>query len=73
MTHPGAAPKLAPQVLEEIVAAILAISAIEALVALLYWAFTGISPWPFVILAEAVAFGPGVALLSLTSPKKHRP
>jgi len=60
-------------VLEEVFAAILAITAIEALVALLYWAFTGISPWPFVILAEAVAFGPGVALLSVTSPRRRRP
>jgi hypothetical protein len=60
-------------VLEEFIAAVLAIAAIEAVVAVLYWAFTGISPWPFVILAEAVAFGPGVALLSLTSPKRRRP
>jgi hypothetical protein len=57
--------------LEEILAATLAMTAIEALVALLYWTFTGLSPWPFVVIAEAAAFGPGVALLSLTSPRRR--
>ena len=57
--------------LEELLAAIVAMTALDSLIALLYWAGTGISPWPLVILAEAAAFGPGVALLSLTSPNRR--
>jgi hypothetical protein len=62
-------PKLSPLV-EEMLAAGAAIVALDTLIAFLYWVFTDLSPWPFIILAEAVTFGPGVAILSLTSPRR---
>ena len=40
-------------------------------VALLYRWATGLSPWPYVILAEIGAFGWGTAMLALTSPRRR--
>jgi len=57
--------------LEEAIAASLAMGGLAALITLLYWLLTGLSPWPALILAELAGFGPGVALLSLTSPKRR--
>lgn len=62
--------KLSPLV-EEVLAATAAMTALSALIAVLYWLLTGLSPWPALILAELAGFGPGVALLSLTSPKRR--
>lgn len=46
-------------------------SALAALVAIVYWLFTGLSPWPSVVLAEAAGFIPGIAILSITSPRRR--
>jgi hypothetical protein len=58
--------------LEEALVAVLAIGALTAVVALLYWLSTGLSPWPLVILADIAAFGTGMAVLLATSPRRHR-
>jgi hypothetical protein len=57
---------------EEALVAVLAIGALTAVIALLYWLSTGLSPWPLVILAEIAAFGTGIAVLLATSPRRHR-
>lgn len=58
--------------LEETLAAIVAMTALSAAVALVYWLLTGISPWPFVILGEVAGFGIGVAVFALTAPRRRR-
>ena len=45
---------------------------LAALITLLYWLLTGLSPWPFLILAEAAGFGTGIAVLSIASPRRRR-
>jgi hypothetical protein len=57
---------------EEALVAVLAISVLIAVIALLYWLSTGLSPWPLVVLAEIAAFGTGMAVLLATSPRHHR-
>jgi hypothetical protein len=57
---------------EEALVAVLAIGALTAVVALLYWLATGLSPWPLVVLSEIAAFGTGMAVLLATSPRRHR-
>jgi hypothetical protein len=57
---------------EEALIAVLAIGALTALIALLYWLSTGLSPWPLVVLADVAAFGTGIAVLLATSPRRHR-
>jgi len=57
---------------EEALIAVLAIGALTALIALLYWLSTGLSPWPLVVLADIAAFGTGMAVLLATSPRRHR-
>jgi hypothetical protein len=57
---------------EEALIAVLAIGALTALIALLYWLSTGLSPWPLVVLADIAAFGTGIAVLLATSPRRHR-
>jgi hypothetical protein len=57
---------------EEALVAVLAIGALTAVVALLYWLSTGLSPWPLVVLAEIAAFGTGMAVLLATSPRRRR-
>jgi len=52
--------------------AALAVSALIALIALLYWLSTGLSPWPFVILAAIAGFAPGIAMLSIATPRHRR-
>ena len=51
-------------------AATAAMVALSAVIALLYWVFTGQSPWPFVVLGTLAGFGFGVALLALSSPRR---
>jgi len=58
--------------LEEAIAASLAMGGLAALITLLYWLLTGLSPWPFLILAEAAGFGTGIAVLSIASPRRRR-
>ena len=62
-------PKLDPLV-GQTLAATVAMLALSAVIALLYWAFTGQSPWPFVVLGTLGGFGFGVALLAITSPRR---
>jgi hypothetical protein len=57
---------------EEALVAIVAIGALIAVISLLYWLSTGLSPWPLVVLAEIAAFGTGMAVLLATSPRRHR-
>jgi hypothetical protein len=63
--------KLDP-LLEEALIAVLAIGALTAVIALLYWLATGLSPWPLMVLAQIAAFGMGMAILLATSPRRHR-
>jgi uncharacterized membrane protein YdjX (TVP38/TMEM64 family) len=57
--------------LEEAFAATLAMSALGVIVALLYWLFTGLSPWPGIVLGEVAGLGWGVVLLTLSSPRRR--
>ncbi len=63
--------KLDP-LLEEVAVAAVAMAALGVIVAALFWLFSGLSPWPFLVLAEIGAFGFGIALLALTTPKRSR-
>lgn len=58
--------------LQEVLAGTAAATCLGGLIALLYWLFTGFSPWPMVILGELVGLGFGVSLLALTSPRRRR-
>lgn len=53
-------------------AATLAMTVLAVVVAVLYWAITGLSPWPGLVLGEIAGFGFGIALLSLSSPRRRR-
>ena len=63
--------KLDP-LLEEALVAALFMTAIGVLVAFVYWVLTDLSPWPYVVLCEVAAFGFGIVLLALSSPKRYR-
>ncbi len=58
--------------LEEVLAATLAMTVLAVVVAVLYWLITGLSPWPGLVLGEIAGFGFGIAPLSLTSPRRRR-
>ena len=58
--------------LEEAIAATVAVGALGVLVALLYWLLTGRSPWPGLVLGEVIGFGWGVLLLVAASPRRSR-
>ena len=58
--------------LEEVFAATVAMTLLAVVVAVLYWALTGLSPWPGLVLGETAGFGFGIALLSLSSPRRRR-
>ena len=58
--------------LEELVNAIGAIAALIALLSGIYWLFTGLSPWPTIVIVQVVAFGSGLGVLTLTSPRRRR-
>ena len=66
----GVALKLNP-LLEEFLAASAAILALLALVSLLYWLVTGLSPWPEIVVAQVLIYGSGVGVLTLTSPRRR--
>lgn len=61
-----------PHELEEFLAALVACTCLGAVTSLVYWAVTGMSPWPGLILGQVVGFGWGAALLALTSPRGER-
>jgi hypothetical protein len=58
--------------IEEVLAASAALTALGVLIALLYWLIIGLSPWPFLVLGEIGGFGFGIAVLAATSPKRRR-
>jgi hypothetical protein len=64
--------KLDP-LLEEALVATVSMTILAAFIALSFYAITGISPWPFVILSEVGAFGMGIILLTVASPRRRRP
>ena len=57
--------------LEEVLAATVAMTTLAVVVAVLYWLITGLSPWPGLVLGELAGFGFGIALLSLSSPRRR--
>lgn len=61
-----------PVLLEEFIAALAASACLGAVIAVLYWYVTGLSPWPGLILGEVIGFGWGAALLALTSPRSRQ-
>jgi len=64
--------KLDP-LLEEAIVATISMTILAAFIALSFYALTGISPWPFIILSECGAFGMGIILLTISSPRRRRP
>jgi hypothetical protein len=62
--------KLDP-LIEEFLSAITAMVALIALISTLYWVFTGLSPWPELILAQVAVFGSGIGMLTLLSPRRR--
>ena len=61
-----------PPLLEEFVVAAGLMTGLAIIVAVGFHLITGLSPWPYVILAEIVGFGWGTVLLALTSPRGFR-
>ena len=59
-------------VLEEAMIAACALGLLAALIAVVFWRATGVSPWPGVIVAEAIAVTWGLILVILTSPSRGR-
>jgi hypothetical protein len=64
-------PKLDP-LLEEVLVAAIAVAVLGAVIAVLFRLFTGISPWPVLILGEVAGFGFGLAILAVTSARRRR-
>ncbi len=58
--------------LEETLAATAAVALLGAVISVLFWLLTGLSPWPGVIVGEIVGLGMGIPLLALTSPRRRR-
>jgi hypothetical protein len=58
--------------LEETLAAAVAVAMLGAVISIMFWLLTGLSPWPGVIVGEIVGLGMGVPLLALTSPRRRR-
>ncbi len=58
--------------LEEALVATGAVTLLGVVLALLFWAVTGMSPWPYVVLGEVAGLGFGIALLALSSPRRSR-
>jgi len=63
--------KLDPLV-EETIAATVAVAMLGVVLTLFFWLATGISPWPGIVLGELVGLGTGIPLLALTSPRRRR-
>ena len=64
--------KLDP-IIEEALVATVSMIVLAVFIAISFYAITGISPWPFVILSECAAFGMGIVLLTMASPRSRRP
>jgi hypothetical protein len=62
--------KLDPLV-EETLAATLAVTMLGVVLTAFFWLATGLSPWPAIILGELVGLGMGIPLLALTSPRRR--
>ncbi len=60
-----------PALLEEFLIAAALMTALGAAVAVVFWFFTGLSPWPYLILAEISAFGWGTVMLAIGSPRSR--
>ncbi len=58
--------------IEELLLGAAAMAALGAVIAVAFWLLTGISPRPFVFLAEVVGLGWGIVLLALASPYHGR-
>ena len=58
------------RLLRETGIAFLLMLTIAVVVTTLYVAVTGLSPWPYVIIAEIGAMGWGTAMLALCSPAR---
>lgn len=58
--------------LEEFFVAVVTMTILATIVAVLYWWITGHSPSPYVVIAEIGAFGWGTAMLALASPRGRR-
>lgn len=58
--------------LEEVIAAVAAMTLLAVAVAMLFWLGTGISPWPHVVLAEIGSCVFGIVLLVASSPMRNR-
>jgi formate/nitrite transporter FocA (FNT family) len=59
-------------IVEEAVVAAIALAMLGTLIAGVFWFATGRSPWPGLVLAEAVALGWGLLLVVITSPSWDR-
>ncbi len=60
------------EAVKEMVAASVAMTLLATLIAAIFWLTTKQSPWPFLVLAEVVAFAWGLVLLIATSPTWRR-
>ena len=58
-------------IVQDLISATIAMTALSALICGLYWLFTGLSPWPMVVLGEMAGFGFGIALLMLAGPRRY--
>ena len=58
--------------IEEALVATVCLTLLASLIAFVFWAATGTSPWPGVVLAELVAMTWGVILLIIASPNRGR-
>lgn len=56
---------------EELIAAVIAMTLLGVAVAMLSWVGTGLSPRPYVVLAELGSCIFGIVLLLATSPMRH--
>ncbi|MBI2867183.1 MAG: hypothetical protein HYX97_02465 [Chloroflexi bacterium] len=55
---------------EELLWAATGMALVATIVSVLYWAFSGLSPWPFVVGAEVVGAVLGVIILMITRPSR---
>jgi formate/nitrite transporter FocA (FNT family) len=58
--------------IEEAIVAAVALAMIGVFVSTVFWFSTGSSPWPGLVLAEAVTFVWGLLLVVITSPAWRR-
>lgn len=59
-------------IIEETVVAAIALALVSAFIAAIFWFATGRSPWPGLVIAEAVMFAWGLILVIVTSPSWGR-